>query len=58
MTTIYAVTAVYTATNQEEVSRFFDTLRAARKWAKWLASQNFARQVRIMAGGAGGMEVK
>jgi hypothetical protein len=57
MTTIYAVTAIY-ADGQEQVSRFFDTLRAARKWAKWLASQDFARQVRIMAGGAGGMEVK
>lgn len=57
MSTFYAVTAVY-ADGQEQVSRFFDTLRAARKWAKWLTGQTFTRQVRIMAGGAGGMEVK
>jgi hypothetical protein len=57
MNTHYAVTAVY-ADGNEQVSRFFDTLRAARRWAKWLASQDFARKVRIMAGGPGGMEVK
>ena len=50
---------MFTDTNgQETVSRFFTTLRAARRWAKWLASNDFARRVRIMAGGAGGMEVK
>jgi hypothetical protein len=39
---------------QETVSRFFNTLRAARKWVKWLASQKWASNVRIMRGGPGG----
>lgn len=57
MSQILAVT--FTASNgQETVSRFFATLRAARKWAKWLGRKVWARNVRIMAGGAGGMEVK
>ena len=34
-----------------------DTLRAARKWAKWLSYQKFATNVRIMRGGLGGEEV-
>ena len=41
----------------ETFSRCFDTLRAARKWAKWLSSQKFATNVRIMRGGLGGEEV-
>jgi hypothetical protein len=43
---------------QATLSRVFDTLRAARKWAKWLAGQRFATNVRIMRGGLGGEEVK
>ncbi len=41
----------------ETVSRFFDTLKAARKWAKWLSAQRHATNVRIMRGGAGGEQV-
>ena len=41
----------------EQERRAFDTLRAARKWAKWLSSQKFATNVRIMRGGLGGEEV-
>jgi hypothetical protein len=26
---------------QEEVSRYFNTLKAARKWAKWLAGKTY-----------------
>ena len=36
-------------------SRYFQTLRGARNWAKWCA-KSFS-QVRIMKGGPGGMEV-
>ncbi len=43
---------------QETVSRFFQTLRAARKWAKWLSAQKFAANVRIMRGGPGGEPVQ
>jgi hypothetical protein len=57
MPQVLAVTFV-NAEGQETLSRFFTTMRAARKWAKWLASQRFAQRVRIMAGGPGGMEVK
>lgn len=39
-----------------EISRIFETIRAARKWAKWLATQDFGG-VRIMRGGPGGEEV-
>jgi hypothetical protein len=44
------------ADGNEVVSRYFDTIKAARKWAKWLASQSFASAVRIMRGGPGGEE--
>ncbi len=36
-------------------SRYFNTIRAARKWAKWCAQK---WPTRILAGGAGGMEVR
>lgn len=43
---------------QETLSRFFQTIRAARKWAKWLSDQKFATNVRIMRGGPGGEPVQ
>lgn len=43
---------------QETLSRFFQTIRAARKWAKWLSGQNYAANVRIMRGGPGGEPVQ
>jgi len=52
-----AVTFTNTDGN-ETVSRFFQTLRAARKWAKWLASQAWAANVRIMRCGPGGEPVQ
>jgi hypothetical protein len=42
------------AASSWEVSRFFSTLRAARKWASWLASQPYATKVAIHRGGVGG----
>ena len=56
-TAMLAVTFT-TADGQETVSRFFQTIRAARKWAKWLASQAWASNVRIMRGGPGGEPVQ
>lgn len=37
------------------ISRYFQTLRAARRWAKWTAK---TWPSRILRGGAGGEEVK
>jgi len=53
---ILAVTFL-NADGNEIVSRFFQTLRGARQWAKWLRSQNFAENIRIMDGGPGGNEI-
>jgi hypothetical protein len=41
-----------------QISRIFQTIGAARRWAKWLSGFSWASNVRIMKGGAGGMEVK
>ncbi len=50
---IYAVEI--TTTTGPVISRFFTTIRAARKWAKWCGQK---WPTRIMAGGAGGMPVQ
>lgn len=44
-----------TTTEGPVISRFFTTIKAARKWAKWTAK---TWPTRIMQGGAGGMEVR
>lgn len=51
---------MYTVTFQnlqcnEEVSRYFETVKAARKWAGWLRKQDWTRQVSIYRGQAGEM---
>lgn len=38
---------------QQVVSRFFSTIRAARKWAKMLASKPYASGVKIYRGQVG-----
>lgn len=38
----------------ESVSRFFQTLGAARKWAKFLGSQSYVARVTVYRGPAGG----
>jgi hypothetical protein len=43
---------------QATLSRVFQTISAARKWAKWLSGQKFATDVRIMRGGLGGEQVQ
>lgn len=53
----------YTVTFQnidcnEEVSRFFPTLQAARKWAGWLRKQTWTRQVSIYRGQAGSLLIE
>jgi hypothetical protein len=50
--TMYTVT--FQDENQtEQVSRFFETVRAARKWARWLGQQSFTRTVSLYRGQAG-----
>jgi len=40
-----------------QLSRYFQTLRAARSWARWLSSQPYAHEVAIHRGGQGGERV-
>jgi hypothetical protein len=48
--------AVEIATEQgPTISRIFQTIRAARRWARWCAQ---TWPTRIMLGGQGGQEVK
>lgn len=58
MSTFYTVTFTHTETGNQEVSRIFQTLRAARNWAKWLNTTRFAKNATIYKGGAGGEIVK
>ncbi len=51
---MFTVTFLNSQTNNEEVSRFFETLAAARKWAKWLEKQMWVSEARIFRGPAGG----
>jgi hypothetical protein len=39
------------------VSRYFSTVRAARKWARFLRSQSYVSEVAIHRGGPGGERV-
>lgn len=41
-----------------QAGRIFQTLRAARTYAKYLAKAGYASDVKIYQGGAGGMLVK
>jgi len=54
---VYAVEVTSSATGVREISRFFNTIAAARKWAKLCRKQSFWDEVRILAGGAGGTKV-
>jgi len=45
-----------TTASGPEISRTFQTLRAARKWASWCCAK--WAPVRILRGGQGGDEVK
>ena len=49
-------TVTFTDVNgNEQISRYFETIRAARTWTKWLFSQKWQRQVSIYRGQAGEM---
>lgn len=56
MDSIYAVEFL-NQQGEREISRYFETLRAARSWIKWLRAQRFVASARIMRGGPGGEEV-
>jgi len=58
MSTFYTVTFTNAETGEQTVSRIFQTLRAARNWAKWINTTNFATCATIYKGGAGGEIVK
>ena len=49
----YTVSLVTLAGNSE-VSRFFNTIAAARRWSKFLLSTSGVREVSIYRGEAGG----
>lgn len=51
---LYEVCFYHTTTGEHTRSRIFQTIKAARKWAKWLASFDYASRVEIFKGGAGG----
>ncbi len=54
MKTFYTVTFYGITDGNQEVSRHFDTIRAAKNWAKWLATQTWASGVQVWKGGVGG----
>lgn len=56
MKSYYAVEV--TQNSQPQISRYFETIKAARKWAKQCAQKPYFSQVRIMKDGAGGLEVR
>lgn len=45
------------ASGEWQLSRYFETLRAARNWAKMLSSKAYVREVAIHRGGQGGERV-
>jgi len=53
MATFYTVTVRHTD-GEEFVSRFFNTRRAAQKWARWCLTHSYTEQVSIYRGQAGG----
>jgi hypothetical protein len=53
---IYSITFKNAAGSWEH-SRYTETLRAARNWAKWLASKSYVCDVAIHRGGHGGERV-
>ncbi len=53
MASLYTVTFV-SPVGDEDISRYFETLRAARKWAAWLISRpSMAAKAKIYRGSAG-----
>lgn len=55
---LYTVCFYHKTTSTYEVSRFFQTIKAAKKWAKMLKYQNYIGEVQIYRGQAGSELVK
>ena len=51
---LYSVSFLSSSSQTWQVSRFFSTVRAARKWSTWLAGQAAVAQTAIHRGGPGG----
>jgi hypothetical protein len=54
MTSTYTVAFTNAQTGNFEVSRYFDTKKAAIKWAKWLRTTKFVAETLVYEGPAGG----
>jgi hypothetical protein len=50
---MYTVTMIDSNTGLNQVSRYFNTKRAALKWAKWLQTKNFVTETAVYLGQAG-----
>lgn len=48
----YTVTFIHTD-GSNQVSRYFETVKAARKWIKWMLQQSFVTEVSLYRGNAG-----
>lgn len=57
MKSIYAVTFYHVTQHKYVISRYFQTIRAARHWAKRLAHESYTQEVLIYRGGQGGERV-
>ena len=55
---LYEVCFYHTTTGEHTRSRIFQTIKAARKWATWLAKLHYTSRVEIFKGGAGGEVVQ
>jgi hypothetical protein len=51
---LYTTAFRSTTSDTPQVSRFFKTLAAARRWAAWLNTQSYVADVLIYRGPAGG----
>lgn len=52
----YTVTLT-TLSGEAQVSRHFQTVKAARKWHRWLLTQSYVRDAAIYRGGVGGERI-
>lgn len=48
---MYQVSFLHSSTGCDTFSRLFSTLRAARRWAKWLSSQSYVVKTTIRGEG-------
>ena len=53
MTHSFYTVGFFNQDNRFEVSRYFETIRAAKKWLKWLETQKFVREVCLYRGQPG-----